>query len=60
MSDPMYLSHYHIVLLPSLRIAAYGLSLQEAAAWMQTYNSTMQGSGQRAVIDHAAAKQVAA
>ena len=42
---------YQITLLPSLRIVAACGTVAEAAAWIETYNYVMAGSGKRAVID---------
>lgn len=60
MSQPSLLSSYRIVLLPSQRVVAVCISLQEAAAWMRTYNSLMAGSGKRAVIDEYVQQKAAA
>ena len=44
-------AEYQIVLLPTLRVVAACGTLAEAAAWIETYNYVMSGSGRRAVID---------
>jgi hypothetical protein len=41
---------YRVVLLPSLEIAASGLSLREAQAWVKAYNQIMQSPVRQAVI----------
>jgi len=42
---------YQITLLPSLRVVEACSTVAEAAAWIETYNYVMAGSGRRAVID---------
>lgn len=44
---------YQILLLPSLTVAEKCESIREAAAWIDTYNTAMAGTGMRAVIDQA-------
>ena len=41
---------YRVVLLPQMELAARGLSLREAQAWVQTYNQIMQDLECQAVI----------
>lgn len=41
---------YRVVLLPQMELAARGLSLREAQAWVQTYNQIMQDPQCQAVI----------
>ena len=41
---------YRVVLLPQMELAARGLSLREAQAWVQTYNQIMQDLQRQAVI----------
>ena len=41
---------YRVVLMPSLEVAASGLSLREAQAWVQAYNQIMQSPTRQAVI----------
>jgi hypothetical protein len=43
-------STYRVVLFPRLEVAARGLSLREAEAWVQTYNQIMQSSERQAMI----------
>ncbi len=42
---------YRILILPPGRIAATGLALGEAAAWISTYNAIMEDQPLRAVVD---------
>jgi hypothetical protein len=42
---------YRIVILPAGRVAATGLALNEAAAWISTYNAIMEDHPLRAVVD---------
>jgi hypothetical protein len=42
---------YRILILPPGRIAATGLALNEAAAWISTYNAIMEDQPLRAVVD---------
>lgn len=41
---------YKVVLMPSMEVAAKGLSLREAQAWVQAYNQIMQSPQRQAVI----------
>lgn len=42
---------YRILILPPGRVAATGLALNEAAAWISTYNAIMEDQPLRAVVD---------
>jgi hypothetical protein len=45
---------YRILILPPGRVAATHLSLNEAAAWISTYNAIMEDQPLRAVVDEEA------
>lgn len=47
---------YRILILPPGRVAATHLSLNEAAAWISTYNAIMEDQPLRAVVDEEAAQ----
>lgn len=47
---------YRILILPPGRIAATGLALNEAAAWISSYNAIMEDQPLRAVVDEEAAQ----
>lgn len=49
---------YRILILPPGRVAATGLALNEAAAWIATYNAIMEDQPLRAVVDEEAASRV--
>jgi hypothetical protein len=42
---------YRVLILPKRTVAATGLSLSEAAAWIQGYNAIFEGLPSRAVVD---------
>jgi hypothetical protein len=50
---------YRIVILPPGRIAATGLALNEAAAWISTYNAIMEDQPLRAVVDEELSQRAA-
>jgi hypothetical protein len=60
MSTTPPIAIYRITLLPSLEVVASCASLREAVVWIETYNSIMAGSGQRAAIDQVRTWQAAA
>lgn len=41
---------YRVVLLPKQEVAAAGLSLREAQAWVNAYNQVMRDARRQAVI----------
>jgi hypothetical protein len=41
---------YRVVLLPRQKVAAVGLSLREAQAWVRAYNEIMRDPRRQAVI----------
>jgi hypothetical protein len=47
---------YSVLLLPRRELAARGLSLREADAWIRTYNGVMEGKPAVAVIAEEAAQ----
>lgn len=49
---------YRILILPPGRVAATGLALNEAAAWITTYNAIMEDQPLRAVVDEEVAHHV--
>lgn len=48
---------YRILILPPGRVAATGLALNEAAAWIATYNAIMEDQPLRAVVDEEVANR---
>lgn len=42
---------YCILIYPTMRVAATGLNINEAAQWISTYNAIIEGHTIRAVID---------
>ena len=41
---------YSVLLLPAHEVVAQGLTHRDAAAWVRTYNETLQGSPSQAVL----------
>jgi hypothetical protein len=51
---------YRVVLLPRQEVAAVGLSLREAQAWVRAYNEIMRDPRRQAVIAEEAPQREAA